>query len=64
MTFFMTYGFTYCAYIDAFVRVYYDGFFRFENANTPFKQNSTHRGIPNKAHPSHFSGNIVGYHGA
>lgn len=32
------------------------------NSRTPFGQNSTQRGFPNDAHPSHFSGKIVGYH--
>jgi hypothetical protein len=30
-------------------------------AKTPCGQNSTHRGLPIFAHPSHFSGKIVGY---
>ena len=32
-------------------------------ANTLFGQNSTQRGLPYGAQPSHFSGKIVGYHG-
>lgn len=28
---------------------------------TPFGQNSTQRGFSSDAHPSHFSGKIVGY---
>jgi len=35
--------------------------FPFIRANTPLEQYSTHRGFPNDAHPSHFSGKIVGY---
>jgi hypothetical protein len=35
--------------------------FPFWKAKTPFGQNSTHLGLPKEAHPSHFSGKIVGY---
>jgi len=38
--------------------------FPFWKVNTPFGQYSTHRGFPNGAQPSHFSGKIVGYHKA